>query len=440
MAVEESRGGRKVVPQRDTLWLSSADAVNLAFGIAIHVVLTRAFLSDDYGTFVLLLDFFHVCVILVDLGLPTLIGRDGERLGKGLKQVLHRISRIQIQAAVAAMLVFPVIGWYLFVNEGDWGWFEVALLLCFSAVVQVITYAHRTALRAVGEARLEAFVRIADRGTVAILMVGFASGELLGFAIATAVGPLVALALALYLYLSKVAPQASDSGDEPPDTAEMGSQQLVEAGLPFLFASAALVVNVRIEKLLLGVFATPTDVAEFQIAWLGFIAGYGPILSLRAILLSWFGEVRNDLEKLKHRYKRALFACTLLSSVGAIIGVGVGPFAFEALFPDYAESVQRPFLALMLAWLFHAMASPSLALIQVGDRPWNYTRILWTGIAVSSVACLYLIPTQPSAVMGAAGAAALASLVVLALAFAVAGRGGSAATEETDVAEQQPDE
>jgi O-antigen/teichoic acid export membrane protein len=220
----------------------------------------------------------------------------------------------------------------------------------------------------------------------------------------------------------------------------MGSQQLVGAGLPFLFASAALVVNVRIEKLLLGVFATPTDVAEFQIAWLGFIAGYGPILSLRAILLSWFGEVRNDIEKLKHRYKRALFACTLLSSVGAIIGVGVGPFAFEALFPDYAESVQRPFLALMLAWLFHSMASPSLALIQVGDRPWNYTRILWTGIAVSSVACLYLIPTQPNAVMGAAGAAALASLVVLALAFAVAGKGGSAATEETDVTEQQPGE
>jgi O-antigen/teichoic acid export membrane protein len=338
------------------------------------------------------------------------------------------------------MLVFPVIGWFLFVKGGDWGWFEVAILLCFSAVVQVITYAHRTALRAVGEARLEAFVRIADRGTVAILMVGFASGELLGFAVATAVGPLVALALALYLYLSKVAPQASDSGDEPPDTAEMGSQQLVGAGLPFLFASAALVVNVRIEKLLLGVFATPTDVAEFQIAWLGFIAGYGPILSLRAILLSWFGEVRNDIEKLKHRYKRALFACTLLSCVGAIIGVGVGPFAFEALFPDYAESVQRPFLALMLAWLFHSMASPSLALIQVGDRPWNYTRILWTGIAVSSVACLYLIPTQPSAVMGAAGAAALASLVVLALAFAVAGRGGSAATEETDVTEQQPGE
>ena len=52
MAVEESRSGRKVVPQRDTLWLSGADAVNLAFGLAIHVVLTRAFLSDDYGTFV----------------------------------------------------------------------------------------------------------------------------------------------------------------------------------------------------------------------------------------------------------------------------------------------------------------------------------------------------------------------------------------------------
>ena len=49
MTVQESEGvtpkvgvvGRKVVPQRDTLWLSGADAINLVFGIIIHVVLTR---------------------------------------------------------------------------------------------------------------------------------------------------------------------------------------------------------------------------------------------------------------------------------------------------------------------------------------------------------------------------------------------------------------
>ena len=86
---------RKVVPQRDTLWLSSADAINLFFGIVIHVILTRRLLSDEYGTFILLLDFFHVCVILVDLGLPTLIGRDGDRLGSKLDFIIS-LSLIHI--------------------------------------------------------------------------------------------------------------------------------------------------------------------------------------------------------------------------------------------------------------------------------------------------------------------------------------------------------
>jgi O-antigen/teichoic acid export membrane protein len=203
----------------------------------------------------------------------------------------------------------------------------------------------------------------------------------------------------------------------------------VKTGLPFLFASAALVINVRIEKLLLGVFATPEDVAVFQIAWLGFIAGYGPILSLRAVLLSWFGEVRDDVEKLMHRYKRAFFACGILAPIGAGIGLLIGPFAFAALFPEYADLAAKPFLILMFAWLFHTLASPSLALIQVSEKPWNYTRILWAGIVVSTVACLILIPTQPNPVAGATGAAFAGALFVFALAFTGAKSGLAAPIE-----------
>ena len=116
------------MPQRDTLWLSGADAVNLLFGIVIHVVLTRALLSDEYGTFILLLDFFHVCVILVDLGLPTLIGRDGERLGSRLNRVLTKVSRIQASLLVVGCVVFAYVGFNLF-----GGWIAPAILLSLGA-------------------------------------------------------------------------------------------------------------------------------------------------------------------------------------------------------------------------------------------------------------------------------------------------------------------
>tara|TARA_B100001013_G_scaffold122660_1_gene71201 strand:- start:861 stop:2117 length:1257 start_codon:yes stop_codon:yes gene_type:complete len=403
---------RKVIPQRDTLWLSGADAVNLVFGVIIHVVLTRALLSEEYGTFILLLDLFHVCVIIVDLGLPTLIGRDGERLGAELSKVLKSVSGIQ------APLVFILGGALAYLGVALFGgWLVPAGFLALGAGMQVLAYSFRAALRALGEARWEAVVRIVDRGTVAVLMVAWA-GDVYEFAIATMVGPIAAYLVAVSIYRTKVAHRLVAPEEPLPETSGLDARQLVSVGLPFLLASAALVVNVRVEKLLLGLLATPEDVAVFQIAWLGFIAGYGPILSLRAVLLSWFGEVRDDLERLAHRYKRAFIACAIICPVGALISIGIGPFAFDALFPEYAEAVQKPFYGLMLVWLFQAMASPSLSIIQIGKRPWNYTRILWAGIAIDILLCLWLIPTQSNPVIGAVGAACVASLFVFTISFA----------------------
>ena len=74
---------RRVRLERDTLWLSAADMAALVVGIAVHVILTQTFTDGDYGRWVLLLDLFYVTATIVDLGLPTLIGRDGERLGSG---------------------------------------------------------------------------------------------------------------------------------------------------------------------------------------------------------------------------------------------------------------------------------------------------------------------------------------------------------------------
>ncbi|GIS44970.1 MAG: hypothetical protein Ct9H90mP16_20400 [Candidatus Poseidoniales archaeon] len=112
---------------------------------------------------------------------------------------------------------------------------------------------------------------------------------------------------------------------------------LIHLGLPFLLASIALVANVRVEKLMLGTLSTTISVEIFQIAWLAFIAGYAPILSIRAVMLSWFGEVRNQRDKLWHRAKRAAILIAVLSIPGFFLGGWIGMEALEIVFPDYAE-------------------------------------------------------------------------------------------------------
>ena len=90
---------RRVRLERDTLWLSGADMAALLVGLAVHVVLTRTFADGDYGRWVLLLDLFYVTATIVDLGLPTLIGRDGERLGGAAHDLVHRCLRTTLPAS-----------------------------------------------------------------------------------------------------------------------------------------------------------------------------------------------------------------------------------------------------------------------------------------------------------------------------------------------------
>ncbi len=102
---------RRVRLERDTLWLSAADMAALVVGIAVHVVLTQTFTGGDYGRWVLLLDLFYVTATIVDLGLPTLIGRDGERLGSSAHDLVHRCLQIQVRFALPIIALSGFIGW-----------------------------------------------------------------------------------------------------------------------------------------------------------------------------------------------------------------------------------------------------------------------------------------------------------------------------------------
>ena len=157
---------RRVRLERDTLWLSGADMAALLVGLAVHVVLTQTFTDGDYGRWVLLLDLFYVTATIVDLGLPTLIGRDGERLGGAAHDLVHRCLRVQIRFALPIIAISGLLGW-MWVGEST-TWLVASLILALSACVQILTYAHRAALRALGESRQEALVRFVDRGATAV--------------------------------------------------------------------------------------------------------------------------------------------------------------------------------------------------------------------------------------------------------------------------------
>ena len=169
---------------------------------------------------------------------------------------------------------------------------------------------------------------------------------------------------------------------------------LLMLGLPFLLASIALVLNVRVEKLMLGVLATPEDIEVFQIAWLAFIAGYAPILSVRAVMLSWFGETRHDVDILQHRQQRALKIIFIATVPGLIIGYTLGQASIGWVFPNYANDAKPIFLLLLIAWALALNASVPITMIQVSEKPMYYAAVLWFGIIVDTIFCILMIPEQ----------------------------------------------
>ncbi len=402
---------RRVRLERDTLWLSTADLAALLVGLAVHVVLTRAFTDGDYGRWVLLLDLFYVTATIVDLGLPTLIGRDGERLGAGAQHLVHRCLRIQIRFSLPIILIGGVVGW-MWVGEST-DWLVASIILALSACVQILTYAHRAALRALGESRQEALVRFVDRGATAlgiVLAVYQFGAHPIALAMATFLGPLGAMLIAIRLGEKLL---CNTEQGETLQTSVADGRTLVTLGLPFLLAAVALVANVRVEKLMLGALSTTASVEIFQIAWLAFIAGYAPILSVRAVMLSWFGEVRDEGGKMWYRAKRAMILIAICSIPGFFIGGWMGVEALVYVFPDYADKATTVFSSLLFAWVLALLASVPLTLIQVSERPLRYAALLWSGIVADLIACWMLIPDSEFPAESAAFAAIIGATVVL---------------------------
>ena len=402
---------RRVRLERDTLWLSGADMAALLVGLAVHVVLTQSFTDGDYGRWVLLLDLFYVTATIVDLGLPTLIGRDGGRLGGAAHDLVHRCLRVQMRFALPIIGISGLLGW-MWVGEST-TWVVASLILALSACVQILTYAHRAALRALGESRQEALVRFVDRGATAvgIVLAAYQFGaHPIALALATFAGPLGAMFIAIRLGEKRLG--VVEGGVEH-ETSNAEGRGLITLGFPFLLAAIALVVNVRIEKLMLGLISSPMQVEIFQIAWLAFIAGYAPILSVRAVMLSWFGEVRDEAEKMWYRAKRAAVIIGAVSIPGFFIGGLFGMEALTAVFPDYAEKSKVVFSWMLFAWILALFASVPLTLVQVSEQPLRYAALLWAGIVADLIACWVLIPESSNPAEQAAFAAIIGAAVVL---------------------------
>ncbi len=285
--------GRTPSTGRDASWLVSADLLAVALAFIGQIILTHALLAEHYGWMVLAIDLYASLFLVVDLGLPTLLARDGTRAPSLVPAAVWRTYRLQ------AVAVLPFIVVAVLLRPESWLDVQapVELLLAASliALVHVASYAPRSGLRVLGEARLEALTKVVERGLTVVLyglLAWQGSTSATAFTCAFLLGALAGWLLALYWVVKTAPATPSDVGWDALGSSWTSTAQLVLSALPFAITLGILPYVVRIEKFMVAASGGAELGAVFHVAQLAWLAGLVVPAAVRAALLPVLGSLR----------------------------------------------------------------------------------------------------------------------------------------------------
>ena len=365
---------------RDASWLVGADLAAVALAFTGQVMLTHALLAEHYGWMVLAIDLYASLFLVIDLGLPTLLARDGTRAPSMVPAAVWRTYRWQAMAAMPFVLLALVARPEAWLNVDAPA--TLLMLAAMIALVHVASYAPRSGLRVLGEARLEALTKVAERGvTVAAygVLVWQGSTSATAFTAAFLVGALTGWGLALW-WLLRVAPGAS----ERVEWARLGEawvspRSLIMSALPFAITLGILPYVIRIEKFMVAASGDATLGAVFHVAQLAWLAGLVVPAAIRSALLPVLGAARGHPVQHHREMQQATDLCFGLLPYGLFGGYLImtvfAPLAFPSAYLDgtYGASAVDVFTVLLAGWALTLLATPTYTSLMAGPRPWRFT-------------------------------------------------------------------
>ena len=365
---------------RDATWLVGADLASVGLAFIGQIMLTHALLAEHYGWMVLAIDLYASLFLVIDLGLPTLLARDGTRAPPLVSAAVWRTYRWQVMAALPFVLLALI--------ARPEGWLNVdapatlLMLAALIAVVHVASYAPRSGLRVLGEARLEALTKVAERGVTVVaygVLVWQGSTSATAFTAAFLVGALTGWGCAL-LWLLRVAPPAPKRiewrqlGD-----AWVSPRALMMSALPFAITLGILPYVIRIEKFMVAASGDATLGAVFHVAQLAWLAGLVVPAAIRSALLPVLGAARDQPERHHREMHQATDLCFGLLPFGLFGGYLImttfAPLAFPSAYLDgtYGASAVDVFTVLLAGWALTLLATPTYTSLMAGPHPWRFT-------------------------------------------------------------------
>ena len=403
---------------RDSSWLAGSDLVVIFLGLIGQAFLASNLMRSDYGLMIVLIDAFALMLLLVDAGLPTIISRDAPRARHQTKSLVLQTFRIQIVLSLLMLPIGLVIGFLIWSDSS-----KLLLLACAGiAVLHVFTYAPRSALRALGEARKEAVVKLIER-FVTTLGYGFlaylGSSNPTFFALVFLTGVITSLAYAIMAGSKHWNHEENFGKNDEECNILLPNKELIISALPFAITLGVIPLIGRFEKILISLYHDNSQVAIFHVAFLAYLAGLTLPQAIRAALLPILGELRNDKEALFEEVRKARRKIFWLVPIGLLGGAILVKFLMEIAFTDYVDESYKLFLILLIGWGITMITAPNYVAVQAGPKPWNFTIMLFIGVGCAMISAFALIPTHST--IGAAWSSVIGAISIGMVAMALSG-------------------
>ena len=408
--------GRDLNMGRDSSWLIGADIFAVFLALIGQVVLTRALITEDYGIFIIALDVFATTFLIIDLGLPTILTRDGANCVNKIWEAIRRIYRIQFVCMIP-FVVIALLGVTIIVD--DWTAFLPVIVTCMLvALAHIFSYAPRSGLRAAGYAWIEACTKVIERiGAVAgyLTLYYFGSDSVESYAIAFLIGALLGLVSAVLFARFTLKPNANDSSWQDLDECWIDNKSLILQSLPFAITLGILPYVIRIEKFIVAGTMGVDSAALFHVAQIAWLAGLVVPQALRAALLPILGQRRNDEKKFFASIEKSLDLCFAILPIGLFGGALLIQFLLPIAFPEqYTDGSIGPsavelFMILLIGWCLTLLATPSYTALQAGENPWKFTLFIGFVVVFGCIIGFILIGSMATSPTWGLYAAAIAS-------------------------------
>ena len=408
--------GRELNMGRDSSWLIGADIIAVFLALIGQIVLTRSLATEDYGIFIIALDIFATAFLIIDLGLPTILTRDGAKSVDNIWPAIWRIYRIQAVCMVP-FVVIALIGITTFVE--DWKLLMPLLFTCMIvALAHIFSYAPRSGLRAAGYASIEAWTKVIERlvsmaGYLTLFYFGSTSVE--AYALAFLLGAVLGLISSLMFAYNFLRTR-----HEPGDLSSLGPcwidyKSLILQALPFAVTLGILPYVIRIEKFIVAGSMGVDAAALFHVAQIAWLAGLVVPQAMRAALLPILGQWQGDEEKFLSSVEKSLDICFGLLPIGLFAGALLIrlllPVAFPVQYTDgsLGASASDLFMILLVGWCLTLLATPSYTALQAGKNPWIFTTFIAAVVVFATILGFLLISSLANSTTNGLYGAAIAS-------------------------------